>query len=83
MKKIYIIAGEPSGDFLGAMVIKKMSQIHDIEISGVGGELMRKAGLKSLIDIDQMSVGGILEIIPHIFKIKRLNGKKLSLVLVQ
>ena len=70
MKKLYLIAGEPSGDFLGAGVIKELSKESDIEISGVGGDLMESAGLKSLFDIREISVGGLWEVIPHLFKIK-------------
>ncbi len=72
MKKIYMIAGEPSGDFLGAKIMQKVSQIENVKVFGVGGDLMKCAGLDSLINIEQISVGGIAEIVPHIFAIKRL-----------
>ncbi len=72
MKKLYIIAGEPSGDFLGAKVISQIKAMEKVQIFGIGGALMQKSGLKSIIDIQQLSVGGILEIVPHLFKINRL-----------
>ncbi len=72
MKKLYVIAGEPSGDYLGAKVISQINSLSEVKISGVGGELMRQSGLDSLIDIQQISIGGILEIVPQLFKIKRL-----------
>jgi lipid-A-disaccharide synthase len=83
MKKIYIIAGEASGDFLGAGVIRELKKnLKDIEIIGVGGPLMDAEGLKkSLFDIKEISVGGLFEIIPHILKIKRLINKTVEDIL--
>lgn len=72
MKKLYVIAGEPSGDYLGAKIISQINSLSKVKIFGVGGELMRQAGVDSLIDIRQISIGGILEVVPQIFKIKRL-----------
>ncbi|MDR1390845.1 MAG: lipid-A-disaccharide synthase [Holosporales bacterium] len=71
-KRLYIIAGEPSGDFLGSFVINKLKTMHDFEITGIGGKFMEEAGLKSLFDINEISIAGITEIIPHILKIKKL-----------
>ena len=72
--KIYIIAGEPSGDYLGSKIITQLKTIYQkkVEIFGIGGNLMQNAGLTSYIDITKLSVGGILEIIPHIFEIRKM-----------
>ena len=70
MPKLYVIAGEPSGDFLGAGVLRELGDRCDIR--GVGGHLMETAGLVSLFDIRNISVGGLLEVVPHLLKIKRL-----------
>ncbi|MDO4975043.1 MAG: lipid-A-disaccharide synthase, partial [Alphaproteobacteria bacterium] len=78
MKKIYIIAGEPSGDFLGACVLQELQKYSDFEIFGVGGNLMKTKGLKSLFDIKEISVGGLVEVIPHIFHIKTLINKTVN-----
>ena len=78
MKKLYVIAGEPSGDFLGAGIISELMKIENLQIFGIGGKLMENAGLQSLFDIKEISVGGIFEVIPHIFKIKRLIEKTLD-----
>ena len=73
MKTCYIIAGEPSGDFLGASVISAIKkQPEKLNICGVGGKLMEDEGFVSLFDIKEISVGGIVEIVPHILKIKKL-----------
>lgn len=77
MKKLYVIAGEPSGDFLGACVLRKLEDT-DFEVFGIGGQLMETEGLKSLIDISEISIGGLVEIIPHIIRIKKLINKTVS-----
>lgn len=67
-KKIFIIAGEASGDLLGAKLIKaiKHNAGNDIEFYGIGGKRMEEEGIKSLFPISEISVMGFLEIIPHI-----------------
>ncbi len=71
--KLYIIAGEPSGDTIGYSLIRELkTKNNDIQISGVGGDHMAMTGFQSLFNIAQISVGGIMEIIPHVFKIQRL-----------
>ena len=46
--KVFIIAGEESGDKLGSALMAGLRQlVRDIEFDGVGGELMQSHGLKS------------------------------------
>lgn len=77
-KKIFIIAGESSGDFLGAQLLRSLQRnISDIEIYGIGGKQMEACGLKSLFPMDDLSVMGISEILPSLFKIlKRIKQTK-------
>ncbi len=75
MKKIFIISGEASGDKIGALLIealRKEAGSEEIIFAGIGGEKMTKAGIKSLFDIKEISLMGFFEILPHIFKLKRL-----------
>ena len=65
---LFIIAGEPSGDFLGAQLLKALPQM---QINGIGGHLMEEAGLTSLFPMEQISLMGLTEILPHIFTLKR------------
>lgn len=69
-KTIYIIAGEASGDVLGAPLVKELKK-KDYSIIGVGGPLMEKEGLKSLFPMHELSIMGIFEIIPRIFHLKK------------
>ncbi|MDX1923665.1 MAG: lipid-A-disaccharide synthase [Rickettsiaceae bacterium] len=73
MKKIYIIAGEKSGDKIGASIIKELNkQYGGLSFAGVGGSAMNEMGLTSLFPIEQISLIGFIEIIPHIFRLRRL-----------
>ncbi len=67
---IFLIAGESSGDFLGASLMRALrSQRPDIEFIGVGGGRMAAAGLKSLFPMEELSVMGIAEVLPKLLHI--------------
>lgn len=71
MKKIYLIAGEPSGDLLGSRLMRaiKKQTNGEVEFYGVGGDTMKREGLNSLFDISDLAIMGLLEIIPSIPKV--------------
>lgn len=76
---ICLIAGEASGDILGASLIKELkkqfnNEFQHIEITGVGGNEMEKEGLKSLFPMRDLSVMGVIEVLPRLpLLIKRIN----------
>lgn len=75
-KIIYLIAGEASGDLLGARLMHALKEQHGEEISfaGIGGPLMEKEGLKSLFPMHYLSVMGISEILPKLtFFLKKIK----------
>ena len=71
--KLYIIAGEPSGDLLAGRLIAALRHATDreVEFYGVGGETMSREGLKSLFPMVELSVMGIAEILPQAFLLMR------------
>ena len=70
--RLFITAGEPSGDRLGAALIAGLKQLSGgVELSGVGGPLMRAEGVESLFPMDELSVMGIAEVLPKYFQLKR------------
>ena len=74
--KIYLIAGEPSGDLLGARFMRAVKEKagNSVEFFGLGGEAMEGEGLKSLFDISELAVMGLVEVIPSIPRIlKRIR----------
>ncbi len=60
--KIFIVAGEVSGDVLGAKIMREMPNAKFI---GIGGENMERAGLKSLFPISDLAVMGAVEVVAH------------------
>lgn len=73
--KYYLIAGEPSGDSLGARLMEAIRrQDSDAVFVGIGGEGMQNQGLHSLFNISELAVMGIAEVIPSIPRIlNRIN----------
>ena len=68
--KIYLIAGEPSGDLLGSRLMRAMiAKNPEVEFYGIGGETMEREGLKSLFDISELAVMGLFEVLPSLPKI--------------
>jgi lipid-A-disaccharide synthase len=65
--RLYLIAGEPSGDRLGAGLMQALlaggRQVHFV---GVGGRMMAAEGLASLFDIADLNVMGIAEVVPRL-----------------
>ena len=78
--KIYLIAGEPSGDLLGSRFMRAMRRkLGDkVEFYGVGGDTMEKEGLTPLFDISDLAVMGLVEIIPSIPKILGLINQTIN-----
>ena len=78
---IFILAGEPSGDEYGAKLIQNlMAQESDLNFIGIGGPLMQKQGLKSIVPLEQMSVMGFFEIIKTLPFFLKLEKKILKLI---
>jgi lipid-A-disaccharide synthase len=76
-RRIFLLAGEPSGDMLGSRLMDALRAIGGdrFEFQGVGGPRMSKRGLVSLFPMDELSVIGITEIIPHVPNLLRRLGQ--------
>ncbi|MEJ6401808.1 lipid-A-disaccharide synthase [Yoonia sp. 2307UL14-13] len=63
--KVFVIAGEPSGDKLGSALMAGLKQLRpNVTFDGVGGPLMQAEGLVSRFPMDELSVMGLAEILP-------------------
>ena len=72
--RVVILATEASGDYLGSELIKVLKRRREIEIKGIGGELMIKEGINSWVSIKNFNAIGIYEVLIRIFKfIKIMN----------
>lgn len=76
MKKIYFIAGEASGDLIGASLIKEIlaNTDQEIKLCGLGGDKMQSYGFKSLFPISEISLIGFFEAFKKLFSlIRKIN----------
>ena len=72
MTLIYIIAGEASGDVLGARLIAALRKARpDLSFAGIGGERMAEQGMPSLFDYRELALMGLLEVLPRIRQLNR------------
>ncbi len=70
--RVFILAGEPSGDRLGAALMRGLKELAPgVTFEGVGGAMMIGEGLTSQFPMEELSVMGIAEILPKYFDLKR------------
>ncbi|MEL6551193.1 MAG: lipid-A-disaccharide synthase [Pseudomonadota bacterium] len=70
--KLFLTAGEPSGDALGAALVAGLRALRpEVELRGVAGPQMQAAGMESLFPMEELSVMGIAEVLPKYFPLKR------------
>jgi len=67
MPLIYLIAGEASGDVLGARLMRAIAARRpDVAFAGVGGDAMQAQGLASLFPMRDLALMGLLEVLPRL-----------------
>ena len=65
--KVWIIAGEPSGDRLGAALMAGLKTLApDARFEGVGGAEMSAQGLQSRFPMEELSIMGLTEVLPRL-----------------
>ena len=70
--KIFLVAGEPSGDRLGAALMAGLKSLQPgLAFAGVAGPLMQAEGMGSLFPMEELSVMGIAEVLPKYLHLKR------------
>ena len=82
IKRIFIICGEASGDLNAASLVKEILRINPgIKISGVGGNLLKQAGVEIYCDIKSLSVIGFFDVLkklPKFFALQKLILEKIK-----
>ena len=72
--RIAIVAGETSGDMLGAGLIAELKkQFPNATFEGVGGPLMEQQGLHSFFPMERLAVMGLFEIFGRLFEILNIR----------
>ena len=74
MARIAMVAGEASGDLLGAELIRALrEQAPDLEFYGVGGPRMQAAGCDVIVPSSELAVRGLTEVLRHLPRLVRLR----------
>lgn len=82
--KVAIVAGEASGDILGAGLMSRLQQrFPNIAFIGVGGKRMMAAGLASHFEMDRLSVMGITEVLARLPELLRRRRDLIEYILAQ
>ncbi|MBB5208477.1 lipid-A-disaccharide synthase [Chiayiivirga flava] len=80
--RIALVAGEASGDLLGAeLVVRLRERWPDAEFAGIGGAKMRAAGVETWHDCGELAVMGLAEVLRHLPRLLRLRRETLRRVL--
>jgi lipid-A-disaccharide synthase len=77
---IYLVAGEPSGDLLGARLMLALRDLTGgtVSFAGIGGEAMAEAGLHSLFPQADLAIMGLAEVVPRIPEVLRRLGETVA-----
>ena len=80
--RIALVAGEASGDRLGAGLVAELRQrFPGAEFAGVGGPLMKAAGFQAWHDSDELAVMGLAEVLRHLPRLLGLRHRLLGRLL--
>jgi lipid-A-disaccharide synthase len=74
--KIGLLAGEASGDQLGAALMAEILTLNpDVVFEGIGGPLMTAQGLASMVEMDRLSVMGLIEPLKRLFELLAIRKR--------
>lgn len=74
--RIALVAGEASGDLLGAGLVRELkARFPHAEFAGIGGDAMRSAGCQTWFDASELAVMGLTEILRHLPRLLKLRGE--------
>lgn len=80
--RLFLIAGEASGDRLGAALMAGLKTLAGhVEFHGIGGPLMAAEGLQSLFSMERLSVFGLAEVLPKLRELFALKDRAAQAVL--
>ena len=83
-KKLFVVAGEVSGDMHAAGAIAELLRGRpDVKVFGIGGPKIRELGADLLYDTAQMSIMGLVEVIKHASFLRRVIRELKAAVILE
>lgn len=74
MLTVGIVANEPSGDVLGAALVRELkARVPDSRFVGVAGPRMQAVGCETLVSLERLSVMGLVEVLRHLRDLLRIR----------
>ena len=81
MKKVMIVAGEVSGDQHAARLVRDLRAARgDVEFFGIGGDALRREGVRTVVDARDMAVVGFIEVLARYPFFRRVFRRMLGLL---
>jgi lipid-A-disaccharide synthase len=78
-KYLMIIAGEPSGDRIAALLAKEIFEKNPrVRLTGLGGPMMKEAGVELLRDMTSLAVVGLIEVLKNYSEFKKIFRQVLN-----
>ncbi|WP_095106422.1 lipid-A-disaccharide synthase [Pseudomonas sp. Irchel 3E20] len=82
--RIALVAGEASGDILGAGLMRSLKARHpDVEFIGVGGPLMEAEGLVSYFPMERLAVMGLVEVLGRLRELLARRKKLIATLIAE
>jgi lipid-A-disaccharide synthase len=79
MVRVGLVAGEASGDMLGAGLINELNKkIKGLSVEGIGGEKLAASGMSVLYPMERLSVMGFTEVLGRYFELKSIRDDLLA-----
>ncbi len=79
--KVFVIAGETSGDFLAARALEALAErCGPLQLDGIGGSELEGLGLRSRFPMEELALVGIAEVVPHLPRLVRRLGETIAAI---
>jgi len=79
MTRLMVSVGEPSGDLIAGLMVEELRALRpDLEVTGVAGQRLTRAGITPIANVTELSVMGLFEVIGSLGRIKRVLKRLIS-----